>query len=65
MDELTVKPKGYFTSRDIATMFNLPIRKVTEYSKLLKIPKDTSGLYIYTEKELARFKEFLSVINKY
>lgn len=58
--DFTEKPKVLY-SRDIATKYNLPLKQVQVYAKILNIPKDRANIYIYNEETEAKFVRFLEV----
>lgn len=60
---LATKPEDFRTARDIADQFAIPIRKVQDLAKILRIEKDSSGIYVFNEEGLKKFKRLLKLIN--
>lgn len=61
-DSFSVKPDTILASGDIAKMFNLSRGQVSRYARILKFKKDSTNIYLFDEKMLEKFKEFLQVI---
>lgn len=44
---LTTRPRFPIYSRDVADMFDIDIRRVTELARILGCYKDSQGLYLF------------------
>ena len=55
--ELRLRPANVYWSRDIATILGVPLRDVQTFARILKIPKDSTGLYVFSPSDLAAFQQ--------
>lgn len=55
----TEKPHDFITTKELSEKYNISSVMLQNISRLLNIKKDTSGIYVYSKKDIERIDKFM------